>query len=52
MMQMFNDMDKIMDRLYLGNIKAASNYQRLKQLVIPLSKPLGNHPHPASSSWH
>lgn len=34
MLYNYNDVDQILDRLYLGNIKAATNLPLLKRLVF------------------
>ena len=49
----FNQMDKIIDGLYLGNIEAASNMVLLKKKVRIYRRltDIGDHSHPTGRCW-
>lgn len=34
MLYNYNDVDNVVDKIYLGNIKAATNLQLLKRIVL------------------
>ena len=44
-------MDKILDKLYLGDLNGATNYQMLKKNVLSFVNYIGNHSYSLSSSW-